>query len=163
MPEILFSHKMIACHPIKLQNFDICHFLYADDLVIVSESDLGLQTSLDRLHNYSCAKQLAVSINKSKTDSDSQPDFLHRKFLKRLMGVSNAYPNLATYGETGEIPLSLKGCRLLCHECLCCSMLRMKIALTGILKCFFFLRVYIREDIFRRNSTFDPYVFLKMF
>ena len=45
--------------------------------------------------------------------SDTKADILHRKFLKYILGVSKSCPNLAVYGETGEIPLSLKGFRLL--------------------------------------------------
>ena len=45
--------------------------------------------------------------------SDSKADILHRKFLKYILGVSKSCPNLAIYGETGELPLSLKGFRLL--------------------------------------------------
>ena len=45
--------------------------------------------------------------------SDTKADILHRKFLKYILGVSKSCPNLAVYGETGEIPLSVKGFRLL--------------------------------------------------
>ena len=38
---------------------------------------------------------------------------LHRKFIKYVLGVSNSCPNMAIYGDTGEIPLSLKGIRLM--------------------------------------------------
>ena len=44
---------------------------------------------------------------------DTKADILHRKFLKYILGVSKSCPNLAVYGETGEVPLSLKGFRLL--------------------------------------------------
>ena len=37
----------------------------------------------------------------------------HRKLLKCILGVSKSCPNLAVYGETGEIPLSNKGYRLM--------------------------------------------------
>ena len=45
--------------------------------------------------------------------SDLKGDILHRKFLKYILGVSKSCPNVATYGETGEIPLSLRAFRLL--------------------------------------------------
>ena len=38
---------------------------------------------------------------------------IHRKLLKFVQGVSKSCPNLTIYGETGEIPLSLKGYRLM--------------------------------------------------
>ena len=44
---------------------------------------------------------------------NTKPDLLHRKFLKYILGVSETCPNLAVYGDTGEIPLSLKGYRLM--------------------------------------------------
>ena len=43
----------------------------------------------------------------------STTDTLHRKFLRYVLGLNNSTPNLALYGETGEIPLSLKGYRLM--------------------------------------------------
>ena len=42
----------------------------------------------------------------------SKIDITHRKLLKYIMGVSRSCPNLALYGDTGEIPLSLKCLRL---------------------------------------------------
>ena len=43
----------------------------------------------------------------------SKTDILHRQFLKYIIGVSKSCPNLAIYGETGEVPLSLKAYRLM--------------------------------------------------
>ena len=45
----------------------VSHFLYADDLVLVSKSEDGLQKSLDNLHIFANSKHLAVSVKKSKT------------------------------------------------------------------------------------------------
>ena len=47
------------------------------------------------------------SVNISKTDT------MHRKYLKYTLGLPKSSPNLAIYGETGEIPLALKGYRLM--------------------------------------------------
>lgn len=44
--------------------------------------------------------------------TNSKIDLTHRKLLKFILGVSKSCPNLAVYGETGELPLSLKGHRL---------------------------------------------------
>ena len=210
------------CDPVELEGIKLSHFLYADDLVIISHTQGGLQKALDNLHIYSMRKNLTISIKKSKTMifnaagkhikthfningnllesvhtfcylgfdlnasgtvkhavnilydkankamrplmnsiarfnipvktslklfhafispiilynvenwgiltdkklenfpttiftsiSDSKADILHRKFLKYILGVSKSCPNLAIYGETGELPLSLKGFRLL--------------------------------------------------
>ena len=40
-------------------------------------------------------------------------EIFHRKLLKCILGVSKACPNLAVYGEMGEVPLSIKGYRLM--------------------------------------------------
>ena len=55
------------CHPIEMQGTKINHFLYADDLVIISHTEEGLQTALNNLHTYSGRKYLAISVKKSKT------------------------------------------------------------------------------------------------
>ena len=211
------------CDPIPLQNENIYHFLYADDLVLISSSAGGLQRSLNKLGDFAETKSLTVSIKKSKSlifntsgillksqfnikGNDIEPvntfcylgfelaaygtvkhamktlldkakkalrplmctisrfnlpsktalklfhtyiapialysvenwatlpdkklknhitsdifedidnskiDVIHRKLLKYTMGVSKSCPNMAIYGETGEIPLSLKGYRLI--------------------------------------------------
>ena len=211
-----------SCCPIALQNEQISHFLYADDLVLISESAKGLQNCLNKVKNFAKCKYLTVSIQKSKTMtfnqagkmlhnpfflddkvleqvqsfcylgfdvkcsgtvkhamnvlrdkankalrpllcaiarfnipvrtsirlfhtfispillynaenwvtltdkklqnfsnsiifdeiSNSKIDITHRKLLKFVLGVSKSCPNLAIYGETGEVPLSLKSYRL---------------------------------------------------
>ena len=209
--------------PLYLQGKPINHFLYADDLVLVSESATGLQNSLTKLGIYAKSKSLTISIQKSKTmvfnssgrfikdkfhiggeplepvdsfcylgfevkpsgtmahgasvlidkslkalrplqraianfqmplelslklfhaliepiamynvenwstlsdnqlanlNADTLPslinkaplDILHRKVLKYTLGVNNSTPNIAIYGDTGEIPLTIKGFTLL--------------------------------------------------
>ena len=44
--------------------------------------------------------------------SNVKIDITHRKLLKFALGVSRSCPNIALYGDTGEIPLSLKGYRI---------------------------------------------------
>ena len=217
-------------HPIDIQGHSINHFLYADDLVLVSETAEGLQNCLHSLGSYAEEKSLTISIKKSKTmifnaagifikkqfyikESVLEPvntfcylgfdikpsgtvrhgmtilndkankalrpllraianfqlpfklalrlfhtlvapialynvenwttlsnkqlenfttdsifehtntsivDILHRKLLKYILGVNNSCPNLATYGDTGETPLSIKGFTLMInfwHRC----------------------------------------------
>ena len=211
------------CNPIEVQNEKINHFLYADDLCVLSQSSEGLQRCLDKIYNFTKEKHLTISTNKSKTmvfnqagkflkntfaiqdetlepvqsfcylgfnvkcsgtvkhamnilcdkankalrpllcaiarfnipvktsiqlfhtyispillynaenwttlsnrklqnfnndtllndTSTSKIDVIHRKFLKFVLGVSKSCPNLTIYGDTGEIPLSLKGYRLM--------------------------------------------------
>ena len=55
------------CDPVPLSDIHISHFLYADDLVILSQSRTGLQRCLDKLHFFSLKKHLKVSIDKSKS------------------------------------------------------------------------------------------------
>ena len=55
------------CDPVTLQNEDLYHFLYADDLVLLSTSASGLQRSLHKLSTYSDSKCLTVNIKKSRT------------------------------------------------------------------------------------------------
>ena len=56
-----------ACDPITIHGKNISHFLYADDLVILSSSERGLQTGLDRLQDFANQKRLTISTEKSKT------------------------------------------------------------------------------------------------
>ena len=56
-----------SCDPIDLQGKKINHFLYADDLVLLSSSGDGLQKCLNRLHVFSRAKNLTINIAKTKT------------------------------------------------------------------------------------------------
>ena len=43
----------------------------------------------------------------------SRIDTTQRKFLKNTLGVTRSCPTPAVYGETGELPISLKGYRLM--------------------------------------------------
>ena len=54
------------CDPINIQNTKINHFLYADDLVILSESKAGLQRGIDKAYNFAKAKRLTISVKKAK-------------------------------------------------------------------------------------------------
>ena len=55
------------CDPVPVLDIHLSHFLYADDLVLLSQSRAGLQRCLDKLYRFSLKKRLAVSIDKSKT------------------------------------------------------------------------------------------------
>ena len=54
-------------YPIKMQGHSINYFLYADDLVLLSENANGLQNCLHSLGTYAEKKSLTISIKKSKT------------------------------------------------------------------------------------------------
>ena len=51
---------------IKLQQEKITHFMYADDLVIVSSTSNGLQDKLDKLSKFADTKDLSVNAKKSQ-------------------------------------------------------------------------------------------------
>ena len=53
--------------PIPLYQDKINHFIYADDLVLVSHSSKGLQNCLNKLADYSEFKHLTINTTKSKT------------------------------------------------------------------------------------------------
>ena len=55
-----------SCQPVDIQNESLNHFLYAGDLVIVSQSREGLQNSLERVHKFAVSKNLKINISKSK-------------------------------------------------------------------------------------------------
>ena len=55
------------CDPVTITDTRISHFLYADDLVLVSLTPEGLQRSLDKVSAYSKTKTLTISIKKSKS------------------------------------------------------------------------------------------------
>ena len=55
------------CDPLPLRDKLINHFLYADDLVLLSQTKEGLQRCIDKLHAFAEKKHLSISIDKSKT------------------------------------------------------------------------------------------------
>ena len=55
------------CDPIDIHNTKVSHFLYADDLVILSMSRTGLQRCIDKTSSFVKAKHLTISVKKSKT------------------------------------------------------------------------------------------------
>ncbi len=55
-----------ACDPVKLSNTTLNCLMYADDLVILSNSKDGLQNSLNNLQNYCNDWRLRINVNKTK-------------------------------------------------------------------------------------------------
>ena len=96
---------------------------------VITRFDIPVKTALMLFHTYISPIALYATENwimltdrkllnfKEETIfvdvASSKPDILHRQFLKFLLGTSKSCPNMAVYGETGEIPLSLKAYRLL--------------------------------------------------
>ena len=74
--------------------------------IILYNVENWAQMSTHMLQNFTMEKfMVALTENKAS--------YVHRKFLKYILGVSRTCPNLAIYGETNEIPLMLKGYRLM--------------------------------------------------
>ena len=54
------------CQPAKIKNITLNSLLYADDLVLISETSSGLQNCLDSLQSYCQKWGLTVNIKKTK-------------------------------------------------------------------------------------------------
>ena len=96
---------------------------------VISRFRIPIRTSLKLFHAYISPIMLYttenwVTLSKRKLQNFTQDlifldtynektDILHRHFLKYILGTSRSCPNMAVYGETGEIPLSLKSYRLM--------------------------------------------------
>ena len=63
--DIFQELKDNSCEPIKLQQKNINCLMYADDLLILSETEAGLNNSLQRLGKY--AKRWKLKISQMKT------------------------------------------------------------------------------------------------
>ena len=73
------------CNPVEFQNEKIHHFLYADDLVLLSHSAEGLQRSLNNLSGYAKYKCLSINTKKSKTMSfNSTGKHIKKQFTMRV-------------------------------------------------------------------------------
>ena len=98
-------------------------------LCTIAKFAIPIQTSLNLFQSYIApimlynAENWAICTDKKLetfsmdtifTDiANTKADCLHRKFLKYILGVSKSCPNIAVYGETAVIPLSLKGYEML--------------------------------------------------
>ena len=54
-----------SCDPVNINNSPLSCLMYADDLIILSESANGLQCALDKLYDYCSKWKLVVNIDKS--------------------------------------------------------------------------------------------------
>ena len=55
-----------TCDPIQLGDVHLNCLLYADDIVLLSDSPNGLQNCLNKTYGYCCECGLDISFNKSK-------------------------------------------------------------------------------------------------
>ena len=85
------------CHPASLYSEKLNCLLYADDLVLVSESEKGLQCCLDKLYTYCKEWNLKINVEKSKVIIfNKSGKKIIRKFLigNEVLEISNKYTYL---------------------------------------------------------------------
>jgi hypothetical protein len=87
MTELFINSK---CDPLSLENSYIGSLMFADDLLVLSESKEGLQESLNKFSLYCKEWQLTVNCNKTKT-------MIFGKYLKNIKNTKFSYRN--TYLE----------------------------------------------------------------
>ena len=109
-----------ACKPITIKNKKISCLMYADDLVILSETPSGLQTSLDNLHKYTEKWDLKLNIKKTKVmifQNQGRKKANTYLFGKQTIQTTDSYKYLGTIvTSTGnfklnEVNLKRKGLR----------------------------------------------------
>ena len=88
------------CHPATLCNIKLSNLLYADYLILISESRTGLQSCLNKLQAYWQKWKLTVNNKKTKVmlvekiQSSAQ---IHRfSFKKEPLEICKLYPYLGT-------------------------------------------------------------------
>ena len=66
LPDICYSY----CMPVSLNTSKINCLMYADDVILLSETPAGLQNSLSHLQRYCTKWGLEVNIKKTKSISN---------------------------------------------------------------------------------------------
>ena len=64
------------------------HLLYADDLVLMSTTEEGLQSNIDMVNEYCTNWGLAVNTDKSKVMTFSKTEFMLKDRFKFVIGYS---------------------------------------------------------------------------
>ena len=85
-----------TCEALNINDWNVNSLSYADDLVLLSESECGLQNSLNKLENYCNTWGLKININKTKVVVFNKPFNSKIKSLKFVIDankieVSNTY------------------------------------------------------------------------
>ena len=86
-------HK-IFCQPAKIKNLTLNNLLYAEDLLLVSETRSGLRKCLDRLQEYCDQWRLTINIKKIKLWQwkSGNPQSTKRALLTKIMLSISASP-----------------------------------------------------------------------
>ena len=79
----LFSPSDNSCFPVKLKSVFLNCLLYADDLLLTSDADTGIQNCLNKLHVY--CKKWCLQISMKKT----QYLVINRTDKQPLIGLTN--------------------------------------------------------------------------
>ena len=106
IPDIFDS----CCEPVLLGSERLSCLMYADDLVILSESESGLQNCLNKLHDYTRKWQLDINLKKTKIISfqcggraSETKFFLNSQIVERV----KSYKYLGTFiTNTGNFSLN---------------------------------------------------------
>ena len=69
-----------SCDPVLLNNRRLSCLMYADDLILLSESHTGLQNSLNALHSYCMKWNLTVNLKKSQVMIFNKPGHLLKNY-----------------------------------------------------------------------------------
>ena len=88
------------CHPVILGNIEISNLLYADDLILISETRTSLQSCLENLQAYCRNWKLTVNNKKTKVmvvEKKQSSAQMHRfSFEKEPLEICKLYPYLGT-------------------------------------------------------------------
>lgn len=109
-----------SCNPVKMNSTHLNCLMYADDLVLLSTSEAGLQECLNRLHKYMADCHLNLNLKKTKIICFQRNGHIPKKifyFGSQIVEKSTNYKYLGTIvTNTGnfkmnEINLKKKGLR----------------------------------------------------
>ena len=75
-----------SCDPVKVDDIGLNHHLYADDLILLSNSSNGLQNSLSKLDTFCETWQLNVKVQKSKIMVFSPLGRVPKNFYFKIKG-----------------------------------------------------------------------------
>ena len=88
------------CHTVTLSNITLSNLLYADHLILISETRRGLQSCLDNLQAYCQKWKLTVNNKKTKVvvleKRQSSAQMHHSSFKNETLEICKLYPYLGT-------------------------------------------------------------------
>ena len=110
LPELLTSP---GCHPVTLANSELLGGIFwADDVIMLSESNEGLNEMLKKLENYSIQNCIEINANKTKGMVFNKSGRFYRHVYKignDFISTTNSYKYLGfIFTPSGEIHSGLK-------------------------------------------------------